>query len=221
MDYKKIYDDLMLKARSENRVKNIGVYYEAHHIIPRCLGGEGTTSQWSTHPNIILLTAKEHFVAHKLLCEIYPNNDKLMYAYFMMCNAKNSENNERKYRVTSREYEILRTKMTYLKRPDYIKIEQSKRMLGRTPWNKGKKNPGVGGSKKGRTAWNKGKTDIYSEEQIINMKLNQPNLSYFMDKYNGIFYTLDELVILLNHSKNYIRAMMSGSRRNKTNFIKV
>jgi hypothetical protein len=33
MDYKKIYDDLISKARSENRIKNAGTYYEAHHII--------------------------------------------------------------------------------------------------------------------------------------------------------------------------------------------
>jgi hypothetical protein len=83
MDYKKIYDDLISKARSENRIKNAGTYYEAHHIIPKCLGGEGTVNQWKKHPNIILLTAKEHFVAHKLLCEIYPNEPKLISAYWL------------------------------------------------------------------------------------------------------------------------------------------
>jgi hypothetical protein len=44
MDYKKIYDDLISKARSENRIKNAGTYYEAHHIIPVCLGGEGDSN---------------------------------------------------------------------------------------------------------------------------------------------------------------------------------
>jgi len=26
------------------------------------LGGEGKTTEWQTHPNIVLLTAKEHFI---------------------------------------------------------------------------------------------------------------------------------------------------------------
>jgi hypothetical protein len=107
MDYKKIYDDLISKARSENRIKGGDIYYEAHHIIPKCMGGEGKIHQWKTHSNIILLTAKEHFVAHKLLCEIYPDNHKLVYAYFMMCNMVNSTN-DKKYIVSSKEYERLR-----------------------------------------------------------------------------------------------------------------
>jgi hypothetical protein len=99
----------MLKARSENRVKNAGVYYEAHHIIPRCLGGEGDTKQWKTHPNIILLTANEHRVAHRLLCEIYPDNYKLLYALNAMYDLKYSS--ERNYRISSREYEIIKNKL--------------------------------------------------------------------------------------------------------------
>ena len=40
MNYQKIYDDLISKAKSENRKKYKGVYYEKHHIIPRCLRGK-------------------------------------------------------------------------------------------------------------------------------------------------------------------------------------
>jgi len=53
------------------------------HIIPKCLGGQGTVLN-VTHPNIVLLTAKEHYMAHRLLCEIYPDNKKLRYALWMM-----------------------------------------------------------------------------------------------------------------------------------------
>ena len=34
--------------------------------------------------NIVRLTGREHFLAHKLLCWIYPDNEKLWYAFSMM-----------------------------------------------------------------------------------------------------------------------------------------
>ena len=85
MDYFKIYNQLIDKATSEDRERNKDIYYEGHHIIPRCMGGKGSAKN-SNHPNIILLTAKEHYMAHRLLCEIYPNNKRLQYAMCMMIN---------------------------------------------------------------------------------------------------------------------------------------
>jgi hypothetical protein len=106
MDYQRIYNQLIEKARSENRAKvKDGIYYERHHIIPKCIGGEGKTYQWKTHPNIILLTSREHFVAHQLLCLIYPNEPSLKFALWAMCNQKLSG---RIYRVSSRVYEVAR-----------------------------------------------------------------------------------------------------------------
>jgi hypothetical protein len=101
MNYKRIYDSLMTKARSENRVKGDGIYYENHHIVPRCMGGEGNLSSRKPHPNLILLTAREHFIAHKLLFFIYPDNLKLARAFWSMVSMKSKG---REYRVSSREY---------------------------------------------------------------------------------------------------------------------
>ena len=63
-------------------------YWEGHHIIPKCLGGEGYPR--NKHSNIIWLTAAEHFTAHKLLVELFPDNDKLSYAFWAMCTVSNS-----------------------------------------------------------------------------------------------------------------------------------
>lgn len=101
MNYKKIYDNLCFKAKSENRLKGKGVYYEAHHIIPKCLGGEGKNNQYNKHPNLVLLTAKEHYVAHKLLHFIHPDNLKLSRAFWSMVAFHKKGRN---YKVTSREY---------------------------------------------------------------------------------------------------------------------
>jgi hypothetical protein len=74
MDYKKHYNLLIEKALN----RNIECYTELHHIVPRCLGGSDEKS------NLIKLTPEEHFIAHKLLTKIYPNNLKLLYALNFM-----------------------------------------------------------------------------------------------------------------------------------------
>jgi len=69
MDYKKIYDDLVRSRISmkENRKadKKIGTYFERHHIVPISLGGD--KSYAINSPNIVLLTAREHYLAHRML----------------------------------------------------------------------------------------------------------------------------------------------------------
>lgn len=107
MNYQKIYDNICLTAKSQNRVKGCGVYYEAHHILPKCLGGEGKVTQYKTHPNIVLLTTKEHFVLHRLLTKIHPNSKPLRMAWWAMCNQE-GPNQERIYRPSGREYKEAR-----------------------------------------------------------------------------------------------------------------
>ena len=48
--------------------------YENHHILPKCLNG-------SDEPyNLVKLSAREHYIAHKLLIKIYPNEQCLKSA---------------------------------------------------------------------------------------------------------------------------------------------
>lgn len=106
MDYHRIYTNLIEKAKSENRSKQDGKYYEGHHIIPKCLGGQGSYGDVK-HPNIALLTAKEHFIAHKLLLELHPEVIDLQRAFILMCRQK--DRFQRNYRVSSREFERCRS----------------------------------------------------------------------------------------------------------------
>lgn len=75
MDYQKVYSALILRGRL--RVRN-DEYYEKHHIIPKCMGGQDNVS------NIVHLTPEEHFIAHQLLVKIYPTETKLILAMFAM-----------------------------------------------------------------------------------------------------------------------------------------
>lgn len=94
MNWKKIHDQII--ERAQNRT--LEGYSELHHIIPKCLGG---TDEFS---NLIRLTAREHFIIHKILVILNPNESKLHYATWAMATFKNN----RTYRIGSREYERLK-----------------------------------------------------------------------------------------------------------------
>ena len=53
--------------------------------------------------NITTLTAREHFLCHWLLVEMYPENNGLRYAFWCMCNMSNKDQN--RYIPSSRIYE--------------------------------------------------------------------------------------------------------------------
>lgn len=75
MNYAAIYDRLIDRART----RVLTEYSESHHIIPRCMGGTNKAE------NRVRLTAEEHFVAHQLLVQMYPENGKIVFALLAMC----------------------------------------------------------------------------------------------------------------------------------------
>lgn len=104
MNYEKVYNGIIQKAKGEDRKKGGDVYYERHHIIPRCLGGDNSKE------NLVLLMAREHYICHKLLVEFYPSNSKLVFSLNMMVNAFNKRQN--RIKISSREYERLKQLMS-------------------------------------------------------------------------------------------------------------
>ena len=106
MNYQNIYEQIIEKAKSENRTKGGEKYYESHHIIPLCLGGTGKVKEHH-HPNIVLLTGKEHLLCHMLLIEIYPKEPKLKQALWLMAINKNKKTHNR-YKISCRLYERIK-----------------------------------------------------------------------------------------------------------------
>jgi hypothetical protein len=78
--YSRYYARLIEKARSEPRKKGQGTYYEVHHAVPKSMGG-GLGS------NLVLLTGREHFLAHLLLVRMTtgPDNRKMCHALWQFC----------------------------------------------------------------------------------------------------------------------------------------
>ena len=78
-------------------------YVEIHHIIPRSLGGTNNKD------NLIELTAKEHFIMHRLLCKMTEGLDKAkMYYAFNMMLVSNNKQQGRAGKLTSASYMILK-----------------------------------------------------------------------------------------------------------------
>lgn len=95
MNYQRIYDQIV--GRAQNR--KLEGYKEKHHILPKCLGGTNEKD------NLVELTAREHFLCHMLLVEIYPKELKLKQALWLMAIGKNKKE---KYIVSSRIYEHIK-----------------------------------------------------------------------------------------------------------------
>lgn len=79
MNYKKIHDSLINRAKSQNRSKSSGIY-ERHHIIMTAVGGHDTDE------NTVLLTPREHYIAHLLLWKMNPNNKQFRDPIFTFKN---------------------------------------------------------------------------------------------------------------------------------------
>lgn len=96
--------------------------------------------------NLIDLFAQEHFIAHKLLAEENPDNDKLVYAYSAMAFFKGKSG--KRYELTPQEYEEAKISYSNMLKERYKNkenhpsygshiSEERKRKIGET--NKGNK----------------------------------------------------------------------------------
>ena len=104
MNYRHIYCKIISYAKSQNRHKGDGNYYESHHILPKSL-----FPLWkSRKSNLVLLTAREHFFCHQLLYKIFPGME-MAYALKAFTSRPNTD-----YKISSREYERIRSEYAKL-----------------------------------------------------------------------------------------------------------
>jgi hypothetical protein len=162
MNHEKVYNLIIQKATSENRIKHNGAYYENHHIIPKCVGGINSKE------NLILLTAKEHYICHELLTYIYPKNRNLAVALMRMSGYRT------KYKVSARDYARAKENLsnTAISKETRDKLSNVWKDRKHTTTSKekmreqklGEKNPMFG-----KISPNKGKTYSFTEQQRKNL----------------------------------------------------
>ena len=147
MNYQYHYNKLIQTRQPLIRNKSTGIY-ESHHILPKSLGGTNDKS------NLILLTPREHYIAHWLLYKIHTGVHKarMAYAFFKM-----SQCNPNQHRVFNSSLYNYRKNIMIIacsgtNNPNYGKsahsLESRQQMsiakqgtnnpqYGKTPWNKG------------------------------------------------------------------------------------
>ena len=122
MNYQKIYDAIIAKARSEETIP--GNYYERHHILPKCIGGGNEPE------NLVTLSARSHYIVHQLLVKIYPEVHGLAFATRIMTINSNGQH------VNNRMYEWLRTRLSLALKARVFSPEaranMSKALMGNT-----------------------------------------------------------------------------------------
>ena len=109
MDYKLHYDNLIKTRKLLNRKRSDGLYYENHHAIMKSMGGDNNKE------NLVLLTAREHFLAHWLLWMIH-KNISMGLAFAAMCYFKNIKDLHKKFIPSSRSFAINREVASFANR---------------------------------------------------------------------------------------------------------
>jgi len=149
--YKGWYEQIVLTAQARTLPNN--VYFEKHHIIPQSIGGSNKKI------NLISLTAKEHFICHRLLTKFLTGEAKMKMSFATWIMMTNNNPHQKRYKVTSRMYEIVKKEMVAVQRTDEYRKKISE---------------GIKKSSNIKPVWNKGKIGIYSDE--YKEKLRQANL---------------------------------------------
>lgn len=88
--------------------KNIPTYTERHHIVPKSFAKELSIIDIHSPENLVNLTAKEHFICHRLLTKMFQGafKRKMSYAIHRLTYSQNGR--KRESYVSSRHYEIVR-----------------------------------------------------------------------------------------------------------------
>lgn len=85
--YYNFYFNIIKLAKSKNRIKDKDHYFESHHIFPKAFGG--TNEKY----NLVLLTAREHFIVHACLTRCTRGQYKHKMIKALMFFNGNSQNN--------------------------------------------------------------------------------------------------------------------------------
>ena len=127
------------KIINKAKLRTSNGYTEKHHIIPKSLGGDNSSS------NLVSLTAREHFLCHLLLTKMTESKDKkkMIFAVFYLTgNGKANRNNKVKQ---SRLYQNLKEELSRAVSQQKKGCQQPPRSeIARSKYSKsksGKKNP--------------------------------------------------------------------------------
>lgn len=147
MDYAAVYNQLVKHAKSRIAPNE---YCERHHILPKSLGGKDVAD------NLVLLTAREHYVAHRLLWKIYKNRQ--MALAFTLLARNNGLTSSRGYAEAKRLYSESMLGDNNVAKQQHVR---EKIKLNHVSVYKGKRRPDHSALLKKRGIWSKDANPFY------------------------------------------------------------
>jgi hypothetical protein len=259
MNYLSIYKSIIRKAKRErgqrlfNR-KNKLEYYEEHHFIPKSimllrkpwLEDNRKKSNLMNKPwNIVLLTAREHFLIHRVLVKIVERLYGQRHDYtFKMIHAINyftNMNNDTKsvnYKITARTYAFLRNEISRIGVSDETKhkmvekwklrgpvtketrAKQRLAKLGTHPSEETRKLLRIGHARERHWAWNRPVPQTTKEKR--RKTCNDPTwILYHNDGTIDIVDNLSEYCRTNNYNRPNIWSVCTGNRQFHKDIIRV
>jgi hypothetical protein len=201
--YTRWYFSIIENAKRQQRIKSLENYYEKHHIIPKCLDGSNKKE------NLVILTFKEHFICHWLLCKM--TNDKKYKLYFAFSKMTHKSNNQKRilssfqYKLV-KNYNIIASKNRIFSKETKEKMSKSNKLIwDNSPERKKQmsilssiRNKNVSKSKKIKEKISKSLTGIkHTNERNIKKSL------YMKKTY--IIKKLDKSEIIISDLKNWCK----------------
>jgi hypothetical protein len=133
--------------------RTITGYTEKHHIIPKSCGGDNSKE------NLVVLTAKEHFICHLLLTKMVVGHyrHKMVYAFHGLKAKQPGQIRHSSNLVNAKLYQKLKEELSIIKQAS-------------VPWNKGK--TGL------KSSWNKGISPSEETKEKIRKARAEQDMSY-------------------------------------------
>jgi hypothetical protein len=126
MNYAQQYQLLVETRKQMDRKFFTGCGLEQHHIIPKSLGGTNKKD------NIVVLTPREHCIAHILLAKMYTGEAKAKMCFALI--ALSRFRNKNRALISSKEYEKLRkAHYAVMMDPDYRALRSANAAKQWTP----------------------------------------------------------------------------------------
>jgi hypothetical protein len=174
-----------------NRYKGDGGIYDSHHIVPKCMGGSNSTS------NRVLLTPREHFIAHLLLSKsVESQYIKKMCCALVRFMGKNS--NRSRIKINSKIYHSIVTNNRI------HSMGENNSFYGKSHTEKTKKI--ISDKNKKYHLLNKnafyGKSHTEETKKILSIKRSQPIKVYFNDNTVIVFSQYKYLGTYLGKSEH-------------------
>lgn len=166
--YSKIYFSIVQRGR--DRILPPQTYTEKHHIIPRCLGGS------CEDHNLVILTAREHFICHRLLTKMTAGKNRNKMYHALRCFVRAGSKNPRHLKITAHVYEAMSEKQAIAAKEDH---------LGVLYWNNGEvqvKSRVCPGPNFTRGRLSKGKKRWWTNGAVNRLQERPPDASWILGR---------------------------------------